>query len=235
MHDTSLTPTTTLLRLLQITDSTFPTGGYAFSHGLEGLHAMGLIAVEADVREVARAQIEETLAWQDLPAVSHAHHHASAGDLDSLIDLDRVLSALRPVPALRNASTRMGRRTLEATAPLFPAPFAGRLLDAIRDGLTPGHHAVAFGVAAQAAGIEENAAVTAFAASSINSYVAAAVRLGAIGQTAAQRIIAGLGPILADAIAAAPAIETRDFGGSLPLLDIAGMRQPTLPARMFAS
>ncbi len=235
MHDTSLTSTSALLRLLQISDSSFPTGSYAFSHGLEGLHAMGLIAGEADVRDVARAHIEETLAWQDLPAVSHAHRHASARDLDALIDLDQLLSALRPVPAFRNASTRMGRRTLEATIPLFPSPFAERVLGAIRDGLTPGHHAVAFGVAAKVAGIEAHDSVVAFAASSVNGYVAAAVRLGAIGQTAAQRIIAGLGPTLSAAIAAAPDIETVDFGGSLPLLDIAGMRQPTLPARMFAS
>ena len=235
MLDTPISSTSAFLRLLQVTDSSFPTGGYAFSHGLEGLHAMGLVTTGADVRQVTRAHVEETLAWQDLPAVSHAHCHASAGDLDALIEIDHLLSALRPVPAFRKASTRMGRRTLEATAPLFPSPFAERVLGTIRDGLTPGHHAIAFGVAAQAAGIEAPGAVTAFAAAAVNGYVAAAVRLGAIGQTSAQGIIAGLGPILAEAIVAAPGIEPCDFGGSLPLLDIAGMRQPALPARMFAS
>ena len=230
-----ISTTTALLRLLQITDSSFPTGGYAFSHGLEGLHAMGLIAGESDGRAVAQAHIEETLAWQDLPAVWLAHRHASVDDLDGLIELDELLSALRPVPAFRTASMRMGRRTLEATGPLFPSPFADRLLTAIRDGRTPGHHAVAFGVAARSAEIDAMSAVSAFGASSLNSYVAAAVRLGAIGQTAAQRIIAGLEPALSEAIAAAPQIPPDDFGGYLPLIDIAGMRQPTLPARMFAS
>ncbi len=227
--------TTALLRLLQITDSSFPTGGYAFSHGLEGLHAMGLIAGEADVRAVAVAHIEETLAGQDLPALWLAHRDATDDDLDGLVALDWLLSALRPVPALRTASTRMGRRTLEATVPLFPSAFADRVLRAIRDGRTPGHHAVAFGVAARSAEIDAMSAVSAFGASSLNSYVAAAVRLGVIGQTAAQRIIAGLEPDLSAAVAATPGTDPEDLGGYLPLIDVAGMRQPSLPARMFAS
>lgn len=227
--------TTALVRLLQMTDSSFPTGGYAFSHGLEGLHALGLIAGEADVRAIALAHIEETLAGQDLPAAWLAHRFATDDDMAGLIELDGMLSALRPVPAFRTASTRMGRRTMEATMPLFPSAFADLVLAAIRDGRTPGHHAIAFGVAARSAGIDAASAVVAFGAASLNGYVAAAVRLGAIGQSAAQRIIAGLEPALSEAVAAAPLTHRDDLGGYLPLIDIAGMRQPTLPARMFAS
>lgn len=196
---------------------------------------MGLLDGEADIRDVAAAHIAETLAWQDLPAVSLAHGHAARGDLDALIDLDQLLSALKPVPAFRVASSRIGRRTLEAALPLFLSTFGDRVLAAVRNGTIAGHHALAFGVAAHAAGIDRTAAPAAFGASALNGYVAAAVRLGIIGQTAAQRIIAGLEPDLAAAIVAAPGIGPDDLGGCLPLVDIAGMRQPTLPARLFAS
>jgi urease accessory protein len=225
----------TLLRLLQLTDSSFPTGGYAFSHGIEGLHAMGLLRDEAGVRDVALTHIAETLARLELPAVSHAHTAARGSDLPALVELDHLLTALKPVPAIRAASTRMGRRLLEAALPLFPSSVGEQLLAAVREGQASGHHAVAFGVVAQGAEIGRDDALAGFAAAALNGYVAAAVRLGVIGQAAAQRVIAGLEPNLVAAIAAAPGVETVDMGGYAPLLDIAGMRQPDLPARLFAS
>jgi len=226
---------TTLIRLLQLADSGFPTGGYAFSHGLEGLHAMGLMTNESDVSDFARTHLEETLARQDLPAGYHAHRLAEVNDLPALIDLDRLLSALKPVPAFRNASTRIGRQTLESALPLYPSPFAHAFLEAVRRGESPGHHAVAFAVATFAAGIDAVSAVSAFGSSSLNGYVAAGVRLGIIGQGAAQRIIATLEPVLVDALATAAMLDVQDLGGYTPLIDIAGMRQPSLAARMFAS
>lgn len=236
-----------LLRLLQLSDSSFPTGGYSLSHGLEGLHAMGWIKGEADVRDVALTHIEETLAQQDLPAVSNAHLCASGVDLNAIVALDELLTVLKPVPSFRNASMRVGRWMMESAQPLYSSLIADRYLHAIRNGATDGHHAVAFGVvtwaagsaagstAGCAAGIERADAVTAFAASSLNSYVAAAVRLGMIGQRAAQRIIATLEPALMAAIAMAPLVALEDLGGYMPSIDIAGMRQPALAARMFAS
>jgi urease accessory protein len=224
-----------LLRLLQLADSSFPTGGYSFSHGLEGLHAMGLVTNEPEVRAFALAHIEETLAMQDLPAVQHAHRLAAGNDLDALVELDRLLSALKPVPAFRNASTRIGRQTLESAIPLFPGEAAHRYFDAVRHNRAPGHHAVAFGVVTQAAGIDGGNAVAAFGASALNSYVAASVRLGLIGQGAAQRIIASLESDLTGALATSSTLETSEMGGYSPLVDIAGMRQPALAARIFAS
>lgn len=196
---------------------------------------MGWIKGEADVRDVALTHIEETLAQQDLPAVSNAHLCASGVDMNAILALDELLTVLKPVPSFRNASMRVGRRMMESAQPLYSSLMADRYLHAIRDGATDGHHAVTFGVVTCTAGIDRADAVTAFAASSLNSYVAAAVRLGVIGQGAAQRIIATLEPALMAAIAMAPLVALEDLGGYMPSIDIAGMRQPVLAARMFAS
>jgi urease accessory protein len=225
----------TLLRLLQLTDSGFPTGGYAFSHGLEGLHVMGLVRNERDVRAFALTHVQETLARQELPAAVHAHRAASAGDFDALVTLDLLLDALKPVPAFRTASIRIGRQSLQSAVSLYPSPLAERYLGAIRAGDAKGHHAVAFGVLSQAAGIPCDQAITALGAAALSSYVAGAVRLGVVGQGAAQRIIAGLESELAGAIAGATDVGLDDLGGYTPLIDIAGMRQPALAARIFSS
>ncbi len=226
---------TALLRLLQLTDSAFPSGGYAYSHGLEGLFTAGFLAREPDVLDFARAHIEETLAQQDLPAVHLAHTAARQDDLSALVALDRLLTALRPVPAFRLASTRIGRQTLESSVTLYPAPFVLRYREAVQAGTSPGHHAVAFGGVTAAAAIPVDQAVAGFGANALSGFVAAAVRLGVIGQASAQRIIAQLHPDLARAVADASTLGPDELGGYTPLIDIAGMRQPTLATRLFTS
>ena len=86
-----------------------------------------------------------------------------------------------------------------------------------------------------AAGVDEAAAVTALGAGFVNGLVSAAVRLGIIGQVAAQRIVASLHGSIVQKALAAREMELDDMGGYLPWADIAGLRQPTLTGRIFAS
>ncbi len=224
-----------LLRLLQLTDSGFPTGGYAFSHGLEGLHALGLIDDADGVKAFARTHIEETLAGIELPAVWHAWHEATAGDTDGLVELDTLLDTLKPVPVHRLASTRIGRRFLESAAPLVPAEMIAAYRELVTDGSASGHHGVTFGIVTAAAGIPVIDALTSFGSMSLSGYVAAAVRLGMIGQTAAQSIIRELHPVLVVACTAAPDLDLDDLGGYNPLIDLAGLRHAAITNRLFTS
>lgn len=224
-----------LLRLLQFVDSGFPTGAFAFSHGLEGLFDAGLVRSESEVIAFVRVQIEEALAGIELPAVRHAHRCAIGNDLDALLALDEELTALKPVPAFRSGSTRTGRRFLESTAGLVDATFVSGYRAAVVAGDAAGHHALAFAVVAQAVGLDEETMALALGAGFVGALAAAAVRLGIIGQEAAQRAIAGLHPDLLTAVERARDTPLDEMGAYLPMVDIAGLRQEALPSRLFAS
>lgn len=224
-----------LLRLLQLTDSGFPTGGYAFSHGLEGLHALGIVHDATTVKSFARTHIEETLAGIELPAVAHAWREARVENLDGLVALDALLDALKPVPAHRLASTRIGRRFLESAAPLMSSDIILAYHDLVANGTTSGHHPTTFGIVTASAGIPALDAVAAFGFASLNGYVAAAVRLGVIGQTAAQAIIRDLHPALTIAAGDATRLDLDDLGGYSPLIDLAGLRHTAISNRLFTS
>jgi len=228
-------PASVLLRLLQLTDSGCPTGGYAFSHGLEGLHALGIVHDAGTVTSFARTHIEETLEGIELPAVWHAWHEAVAGNMAGLVALDALLDALKPVPVHRLAGTRIGRRFLESAVPLVGGEVAGDYRGRLESGATSGHHAVTFGLVSAAADIPASEAVVAFGATSLNGYVAAAVRLGVIGQTAAQAIIRDLHPALMNACDTATRLDLDDLGGYSPLIDLAGLRHAAISNRLFTS
>jgi urease accessory protein len=75
----------------------------------------------------------------------------------------------------------------------------------------------------------------AYASSSLNGYVAAAVRLGVIGQRAAQAIISGLHPAVVAACERAQRLNIDDLGSYTPMIDLAGLSHASRSARQFTS
>ena len=230
-----------LLRLLQLADSGFPTGAFAFSHGLEGMVAAGLVGGEAGIADLLALAVREGFAGVEGPAMCHAHRAALAEDAAALLTLDATAAALKPVLAFRSGSARVGRRLLESASPLLPAgerPAANALTAyhaAVTGGEAEGHYAVAFGAVMAAAGIAEDTALLTLGAGFAGNLAAAAVRLGVIGQNAAQRTLAALHPALLAACGRARALPVEEMGSFLPMADVAGLRQPTLPGRLFGS
>jgi urease accessory protein UreF len=86
-----------------------------------------------------------------------------------------------------------------------------------------------------AAGSDERTAATAYGAGFVGGQAMAGVRLGIIGQGAAQRIIAALRPDLLAAIDRAGSVTMSEMGAYLPLVDLAGLAQPGLASRLFGS
>jgi urease accessory protein len=225
----------TLLRLLQLVDSGFPTGAFSFSNGLEGVAALDLLAGEADVSALIETQIAEGLAGIELPAVFEAHLAARDGDLVRVKHVDELLTALKPIPAFRAASVKVGRRFLESASPLIQSPFISWYHDLVRAGQTEGHHATVVGVVFESAGIDDDTTALALAAAFLQGQTAAAVRLGLIGQNAALRLVSGSHPALVSAVASARERPLEEWSAYQPMLDLVGLRQPELTGRLFAS
>ena len=230
----------TLLALLQLVDSAFPTGAYAFSGGIEGLVEVGAVRDEADLCDLVATLTVEGLGATDLPAARHAHRlvggtGAGAPDTEGLAALDDLLTALRPVPALRAQSTKVGRRLLASAAEVVDGPGLGAYRAAVAGGRAAGHHAVAFGVVMAAAGVDEDVAALALGSSSVAGWATAAVRLGVVGQAAAQRVVVAVRPAVLAAVAALAWVGLDDLGGYLPMVDIAALRQGEMVGRLFAS
>ncbi len=221
-----------LMKLLQMTDSSFPVGGYAYSHGLEWLARQRALG-EADLDAVLAAYVDQVAFGQWLPAARLAHRSTST---KAVVRCDRRLDASILAEGERNAGRAMGERLLVAASETFGGERTATLLREVRQGHAPGQYAVAFGAAGQDAGVEARQLLTFLAFSMLNSIAQAAVRLGLIGQAASARIVARAGESVearvVTLLATRPAAR---FGAFTPGLDVAGILHPTLPFRMFAS
>jgi urease accessory protein UreF len=94
---------------------------------------------------------------------------------------------------------------------------------------------VAFGLVAACLGCRATDAALAYTLQGVMAAAAAAVRLGLFGQRDAQRLVHLLKPDMLAAIQEALVLPLSDLGGSIPLLEIAGMRHEFGDSRLFAS
>ena len=103
-----------LLRLLQVFDSQFPVGAFAHSGGLETYAARG--AGLPELRELLHAQIDMGWGRSELAAACLAWR----SDQGQTGVVARQVDARKVVPAVRNSSIGLGRRTLELLRRLYP-------------------------------------------------------------------------------------------------------------------
>lgn len=216
------------LRLLAWLSPAFPTGGFAYSHGLEW-------AVEQ--RDVCDA---ETLFGWISDVIRHGsgrtdvillrHAHRAQGDLDRLAALTELALATTPSRERRDEAVGQGKAFTAATrhwnATLLPGLVA-------RVGDVP--YAVSVGALAGISGIAEAFAASGFLQAFASNLISAAVRLVPLGQSAGLAVLARLEPVLQSVDTETRNASLDQLGGICFRSDIAAMRHETQYSRMFRS
>jgi len=219
-----------LLTALQFADSAFPSGGFAFSWGLEGLQADGLVTTFDDVAEIVAEQLRQR--WATMDRILLARAHAASGN-DELARIDVTAEVACTSEQLRTGSRRAGRALIGMAARLgYPGALSYRAVVTADERL--GHLPVVQGLVFREAGLDGPTAEALGAWSLLNGLTSAALRLGLIGHVQAQQLAITLRP----AVAALLDRET-DRDGPLssftPLIDIAVSRRGRRDLNLFAT
>ena len=210
---------TALLRLLQLADSAFPAGAYAFSDGLETLVQRGEVTGADDLHAFLGGQLQQGWGGCDPPACALAWTGNTG--LDELLDL------LKPVAGPRSASIRVGHNLYRAALRLWPEQLTG---------LSPAQHqAAVFGQIAARLGATQEAAVTAFVSGWLLGRATSATRLMRLGGLEAQRVVSRLEVEATTCVEYALSAGPDDLRSFAPLLDMAAAEQPGLEVRLFQS
>lgn len=216
--------------LLQVNDSQFPSGAYAHSLGLEEIVQAGVVKRPDDLETFLHQQILPSLVAFELPLFAAAQRAADAGELETLLALDRDLDAWKLSAELRAASRQLGSRRLALIRQLeaeqsLSDHYAGRG--------APCHHLII--CALELRSLPVAAAACAFAHQTLSGYTAAAMKLIRLGQESAQRILRRAVTTLAVQIEAALTTPATEAGWFNPLLEIASMRHARAHERLFIS
>jgi urease accessory protein len=210
----------------------FPVGAYAYSHGLEW-------AVEAgDVMDAASLQgwlldlLEFGAPRSDAILFSAAFRAAAAGDWPELMEINVLTVALTASAERRLETTAQGAAFVAAARAAWDCEPLRRLEQAA-DGRVA--YPVAVAATAGGHGLPLDMSLEAFVLAQAANLVSAALRLGSIGQTDGQKILAALLPRIQDLAHEAQSVGLAGLGGCAFRSDIAATRHETQYSRLFRS
>ena len=214
---------------LQHGDTFFPSGGIAFSWGLETLHADGLLCSATEVQQFLHGQLKHR--WSTCDRIALVRVHQCAGDLDRVAACDTELEVLALARELREGSRRAGATLLRVHSQLG-TPQADIYREKVRDGFAYGHVAAVQGLLWRGVGMSCDEAQVTSAHTLCLGLLGAAIRLGVIGNIDGQKILQAAHGIINDLMAVDVADELSSF---VPASEIAMMRHEVGQSRLFAN
>lgn len=206
---------TALLRLVQWLSPAFPTGAFAYSHGLEQAVAVGEIVTAEALADWLTDILAHGAGWNDAVLLACG---LRGEELVELADLARALAGsaerLRETDEQGAAFARAQAEMTGAAAVSLPLPLA--VADAARDLPLPPEQIIAVFLHSFAANL-----------------VSAGVRFIPLGQSAGQRVLAGLHAQIAEIAACAAQAGRGDLASSAFRAEIGAMAHETLDVRIF--
>jgi len=215
MSTPEITDPTALLSLVQWLSPAFPTGAFAYSHGLEQAISAGDVRTEDGLADWLSDVLGHGAGWNDAVLMACALRGEEVAELTALAralagSAERLRETEEQGAAFARARAEM---TGQATEPL-PLPLA-------------------VAVAARDLTLAPEQVLALFLHSFAANLVSAGVRFIPLGQSAGQRVLAGLHPVIVSLAARAAAATRADLAQSAFRADIQAMAHEQLDVRLF--
>jgi len=221
-----------LYRLMTWLSPSYPLGAFSYSHGLEYAVETGLVRDDEALGDWAATAVRFGAGRSDGALLVASWRAATACDRAALDEVAELASAWRGTAETALESRAQGAAFLTTTRTAWPHPLLDALALRHRGELSL---PVAVGAAAAAHEVPLAAALTAYLHAFAGTLVSAGVRLIPLGQSAGQRLVAALEPVIAEAARSLLAAPLDEIGTAAPVIDRCSMRHETQYTRLFRS
>ncbi|MEC7565114.1 MAG: urease accessory UreF family protein [Planctomycetota bacterium] len=215
--------------LWQLADSSFPSGGFAHSGGLEALFQWGELTHSGQLLDYLVTVIRQC-GHYSLPQFIAAHQLEQSAE-----QLDQHCHALLSNHVSRRASLCQGQALLSTCARVFHNSEIDQLREQVRTKQLHGHYIPTFGRITRWLNIPLSDAVRLFLHITIRDLISSAVRLNIIGPLAGQAIWPQLDNEIEQVLNQNEQQRFEDISQTSPLLDILQANHDRLYSRLFQS
>ncbi|MBG9473912.1 urease accessory protein UreF [Priestia megaterium] len=227
--------TNSLLSLIQLCDSNFPSGAFSHSFGFETYIQRNQIYNTETFQEALRTYLDVQLTYTDGLACRLAYEYAAHDQFNEIMRVDHELYALALSKETREGTRRVGQRMLKLCLELFQGSYLEKYMSEVKAKKAYGHPAVVFALASLQLNITKEDAILSHLYASISSLIQNAVRGIPIGQTDGQKTLVLFQPLLQHALQHISQADQEEFGAVTPGLEIAQMQHEQLHVRLFMS
>jgi len=203
-----------LLRLLAWLSPAFPTGGFAYSHGVEWAVETGAVRDAETLHDWLRDLLAHGSGRNDAILLRHAHRG---------LDVDDLARATQPTRERLMETVNQGTAFLRAAGAWGGVPWSD-LTYPVAVGRVAGRH-----------GVDEHATALAYTQALVANVISAAVRLVPLGQTSGLAVLAALEPDIVATVSGSAAATLDDLGGSCLRADLFSALHETQYTRLFRS
>ena len=228
---TNMTETAGLPLLVWLSPS-FPVGAFAYSHGLEWAVEAGDISNAATCEAWISDLLVHGSGYNDAIIMAAAYRAVTIRDRAALGEVAELAVAMQPSSERHLEATAQGNAFLTAARAAWEVPSLAFLKSAWDGDVA---YPVAVGALSAGHDIPLSTTLDAFILAFSATLVSAAVRLGPIGQTDAQRILAALMPTIRKTAILASTSTLDDLGSAAFRSDLASLRHETQYTRLFRS
>jgi urease accessory protein len=210
----------------------FPVGGFAFSHGLEWAAEQGWIKDRDTLAAWLTDLVAHGALGNDQILLCAAWRAVMQRDSSAMREAADLALALQPSAERHLEAVTQGGAFLAQIEAAWPCP-AMPWFRSSHDGEVA--YCTAVGVAAAGHGMALKAVLLPYGLAMVGNLVSASVRLGVVGQTDGQRILAGLVAEIERVARRSLTATLEDVGGACWRSDLASLQHETQYTRLFRS
>lgn len=208
----------------------FPVGAFAYSHALEWAAEAGRLPDAASLDAWIRDLLSHGAPRNDCVLLAGTWRAMRAADHAGLAEINELALALAGSKERHLETSAQGTAFLIAIATSWPHASI-TALNWARDHKVA--YPVAVGLVAAAHAQDLGATLDAYLMAVVGNLVSVSIRLGVLGQTDGQRIVASLLPVIRELGRDAADSTLDDLGSAAFISDIAAMRHETQTTRLF--
>jgi len=221
-----------LYRLMTWLSPAFPVGAFSYSSGIEWAVEAGDITDAASLREWLAAMLADGSGFCDGVFLAQAHRAASSNDNAGLRGIAELAAAFVPSRERQLETSTQGRAFIEIARAAWAHDGMEALISACGGAIV---YPIAVGLVSAAHRIPLAPAMHAFLHALVSNWISAGSRLVPLGQTASQRILAALEPVVVATAKRALQASPDDLGSATFRADLASLRHEAQYTRLFRS
>jgi len=223
------------LGMMQLSDSFFPSGLFATSHGLEIFIQDKKIKNADDLFDLIKVFIEQQIGPCDSVALINTFDFILENNFEKIVETDQICFSMKLVKEIRETATRSGIQVLKCVQSFQNHEILNNYLNSIQTGLCTGVFPVSFAIACNAIGVQKSQSVLMMLYGFSVSMVGAALRMGLIDHFEGQKILHTLKPIITNTICENINKKPSSMWQFAPEIDIIQMSHEKMHSKMFVT